>query len=61
MKEYEKKMNGYEHKWKEHERRMKGKLKVNAKWKEDACKWKENDGTCIQMNAKWKEHGSEPL
>jgi len=39
------------------ERNMKGKQKdMTAQWKEDACKWKENEGTCMQMHATRKEH-----
>ena len=38
--------------WKEHERKM----KENAIWEEYACKWKENEGKCMQINAKLKEH-----
>ena len=39
------------------ERNMKGKWKeMNAKWEEHACKWKEHEGRCMQINAKLKEH-----
>ena len=27
-----------------------------GQWKEDACKWKEHEGKCIQINATRKEH-----
>ena len=54
--------------WNENGRNMKGKWRewihikgkwreMNAKkWKEYACKWKEHEGKCMQLNAKWKEH-----
>ena len=57
----EMKMQG---KWKDintNERNMKGIFKgkwrdMNTNWKDDECKWKENEGRCMQMNAIWKEH-----
>ena len=60
-KEYERKMKGNEgYIMNTNERNIKGEWEENdRKWMQNernACKWKENEGKCMQMNAKWKEH-----